>query len=64
MKSPSKDDVLFHSFAGGMSSLYTKLRDQRDRLFVLATKHCPKDHHDWQEILEFEKEINKRPEDL
>ena len=22
-----------------------------DRLLVLATKHCPREHHDWQEIL-------------
>ena len=22
-----------------------------DRLLTLASKHCPKDHHDWQEIL-------------
>jgi hypothetical protein len=25
--------------------------DQRNRLLTLATKHCPRDHHDWQEIL-------------
>lgn len=24
---------------------------ERDRLLVLATKHCHKTHHDWQEIL-------------
>jgi hypothetical protein len=23
----------------------------KDRLLVLATKHCPRDHHDWQEIM-------------
>lgn len=28
-----------------------RLRKERDRLLVLATKYCPKDHHDWQEIL-------------
>lgn len=22
-----------------------------DRLLVLATKHCPKNHHDWHEIV-------------
>jgi FtsZ-binding cell division protein ZapB len=24
---------------------------ERDRLLTLATKHCPREHHDWQEIL-------------
>ena len=24
---------------------------ERNRLLTLATKHCPRDHHDWQEIL-------------
>ena len=40
------------------SNIYTRIhaeRDviqrERDRLLVLATKHCPKNHHDWQEIL-------------
>jgi len=27
-----------------------KLKTERDRLLTLATKHCPKDHHDWKEI--------------
>jgi hypothetical protein len=27
------------------------LERERDRLLVLATKHCPKEHHDWQELL-------------
>lgn len=27
------------------------LEIERDRLLVLATKHCDKTHHDWQEIL-------------
>jgi hypothetical protein len=26
--------------------------DERSRLLTLATKHCPKDHHDWAEIIE------------
>ena len=25
---------------------------ERHRLLVLATKYCPTDHHDWQEILQ------------
>lgn len=25
---------------------------QLKRLMVLAVKHCPKDHHDWKEVLE------------
>ena len=33
---------------------YEELRLERNRLLVLATKHCPKDHHDWQEILQFD----------
>lgn len=32
----------------------TKERDEwkrrAERASVLATKHCPRDHHDWQEI--------------
>lgn len=28
-----------------------RLRTDRDRLLVLATKHCDRNHHDWQEIL-------------
>ena len=32
-----------------------ELRQERDRFLVLATKHCPKDHHDWQEILKIVK---------
>lgn len=24
---------------------------REERLLVLATKHCPREHHDWQEIL-------------
>lgn len=30
---------------------YEKLQKERDRLLVLATKHCDKSHHDWDEIL-------------
>ena len=30
-----------------------KLRKERNRLLVLATKHCPRDHHDWQELLTY-----------
>ena len=30
---------------------HKKLKLERDRLLVLATKHCPKNHHDWDEIL-------------
>lgn len=28
-----------------------ELSEKADRLLVLATKHCPKEHHDWQEVL-------------
>ena len=28
-----------------------KLARERDRLLVLATKFCPREHHDWGEIL-------------
>ena len=28
------------------------MEKERDRLLVLATKHCPKEHHDWEEIIE------------
>jgi nitrate reductase NapAB chaperone NapD len=30
---------------------HKKVDDKSERLLVLATKHCPKEHHDWQEIL-------------
>jgi len=48
----------FHLLLGALSNLYTSvhaerdvLREERERLLVLATKHCPRGHHDWQEIL-------------
>ncbi len=31
---------------------HEKVDDKADRLLVLASKHCPKDHHDWLEILQ------------
>lgn len=31
--------------------------DDKDRLLVLATKHCPKNHHDWQEIMQIAGEL-------
>lgn len=34
-----------------------KLRQERDRLLVLATKWCDKTHHDWQEILRIAGEV-------
>lgn len=30
---------------------YAELKKERDRLLVLATKHCDTSHHDWDEIL-------------
>jgi hypothetical protein len=29
-----------------------RLHDIATRLSVLATKYCPKDHHDWQRLME------------
>lgn len=29
-----------------------QIRWQRDRLLTLATKHCDRSHHDWDEILD------------
>ena len=29
------------------------LEKQRDRCLVIATKHCPKDTHDWYELLNY-----------
>lgn len=26
-------------------------KEKLDRLLTLATKHCPRDHHDWSEIV-------------
>ena len=31
------------------------------RLLVLATKHCPKGHHDWEEILRIAGELDESP---
>ena len=52
------DNLSFNAFLGALSNLYTRihsecemLREERDRLLVLATKHCPRDHHDFSEIL-------------
>ena len=30
---------------------FEEVMAERNRLLTLATKHCPRDHHDWQEIL-------------
>jgi len=30
-----------------------ELEKKSDRLLVLATKWCPKEHHDWQELLTY-----------
>lgn len=30
---------------------FKEVMAERKRLLTLATKHCPRDHHDWQEIL-------------
>ena len=40
----------FHEFLGAISHLYMEEKAARERLLVLATKHCPKKHHDWEEI--------------
>lgn len=32
-----------------------KIKRQRDRLLTLATKHCDRDHKDWQSILKIAK---------
>ena len=52
------DNGNFYEFLGALSNLYTRinaeyeiLREERDRLLVLATKHCPRGHHDFSEIL-------------
>jgi len=33
---------------------------ERGRLLVLATKHCPHDHHDWKELVEIAKRTKGR----
>jgi hypothetical protein len=35
-----------------------KLINERDRLLVLATKHCPHNHQDWKEVLYLSKFCN------
>lgn len=30
-----------------------KLKKERDRCLVIATKWCDKNHHDWKEILKY-----------
>ena len=34
-----------------------KLREERDRLLVLATKWCDESHQDWDEILRLTRDI-------
>ena len=55
----SDDNETFHGFLGALSNLYARMRaerdeirEERDRLLVLATYHCPREHHDWQELLQ------------
>lgn len=40
-----------HRVAHFCEECFTEVMAERDRLLVLATKHCPLDHHDFQEIL-------------
>jgi len=35
-----------------------RLMEEHKRLLVLATKHCPTNHHDWLEILEIAGDSN------
>ena len=53
----SEDSIKFHAFLGAISDIYTSinakhklLEKDANRLLVLATKHCPKEHHDWDEV--------------
>jgi len=41
----------FSENAEQFDSLMVEMLAKNDRLLVLATKHCPQDHHDWDEIL-------------
>ena len=34
-------------------------REKIQRLSVLATKHCPIEHHDWQELKQLLTEMNQ-----
>ena len=54
----SEENINFHEFLGALSNLYTAIhaeRDElvteRDRLLVIAAKHCPRDHADWLDIM-------------
>ena len=40
-----------HRFAMFCDECFEEVMAERNRLLTLATKHCPRDHHDWQEIL-------------
>lgn len=35
-----------------------KALEKRNRLLVLAIKHCPREHYDWQELLRMAKEAD------
>ena len=32
--------------------IITLKQKEHERLMILAVKHCPKNHHDWEEVLE------------
>lgn len=37
----------------------TQRQAELDRLLVLAIKHCPRDHHDWEELMRLAKQIEE-----
>ena len=44
--------VDLQAFSKRYDQIIAELLAENERLLVLATKWCDKDHHDWQEILE------------
>ena len=66
----SEETIKFQAFLGAASNLYTILDAQkriaekdRDRLFTLAVKWCEQGHHDWEELLAFDRRFNSTKTD-
>ena len=43
----------------GIEERLARAEKDRDRLLVLAMKHCPKQHHDWTELCEIYDRIHE-----
>jgi hypothetical protein len=46
-----KPRVTDHDPCAQLRAVLEAVKKERDRCLVLATKWCPREHHDWQEVL-------------